>query len=106
MYPTTLRSEGYATLVRVPFDHAQESHAEGPVSKGVRARLRAGSRRGFDEPACASLRLPCDARASGQVRKLGPEYRASNSADLDRKRSDPDTLRFSAAHSKRLAAPP
>ena len=76
------------------------------MSKGVRARLRAGSRRGFDEPACASLRLPCDARASGQVRKLGPEYRASNSADLDRKRSDPDTLCFSAAHRRPSGCPP
>ena len=79
---------------------------EGRVSKDARARLRAGTRWGFDEPACASLRLPCDARASGQVRKLGPEYRASNSADLGRKRPDPDTLRFSAAHRRPSGCPP
>jgi hypothetical protein len=30
----------------------------------VRARLRVGSRRSFDEPASASLQLPCDARVS------------------------------------------
>jgi hypothetical protein len=49
-------------------------------------RAREGERR-----PCRSLlrlrpslarRLPCDARRSGQVRKLGPEYGASDSADL------------------------
>ena len=44
----------------------------------------------------ASGRLPCAARYAGQVRQLGPEYRASNMSDLARKRADPAPLRCSA----------
>ena len=39
---------------------------------------------------------PPPARYAGQVRKLAPEYRDSNSADLARKRADPAPLRCSA----------
>ena len=49
---------------------------------------------------------PPPARYAGQVRKLAPEYRDSNSADLARKRADPAPLRCSAAQRRAAGCPP
>ncbi len=74
-------------------------------------RRRRGARRGVAvrRPKglpYASLRVPCAARRSGQVRQHGHEYRASKTSDLAHKRADPDRLRCSAAPQRAAARPP